>query len=85
MIGCGPSGMSVLYNLGKLTDAEIPEIVCYEKQDTVGGCGIPLGEQVSTVLKVYKSCRKILIKQKGNASQEKAPLFKLLWKMKVRI
>ena len=35
--GCGPSGMSVLYNLGKLTDAEIPEIVCYEKQDTVGG------------------------------------------------
>ena len=37
VIGCGPAGMSVLFHLGKMADAEIPEIVCYEKQDTVGG------------------------------------------------
>ena len=37
VIGCGPSGMSMLLQLGKLSDAEIPDIVCYEKQDTVGG------------------------------------------------
>ena len=37
VIGCGPSGMSMLLQLGKLPDAEIPDIVCYEKQDTIGG------------------------------------------------
>ena len=37
VIGCGPSGMSMLIQLGKLSDEEIPDIVCYEKQDTVGG------------------------------------------------
>ena len=37
VIGCGPSGMSMLLQLGKLSDDELPDIVCYEKQDTVGG------------------------------------------------
>ena len=37
VIGCGPSGMSMLLQLGKLPDDEIPDIVCYEKQDTLGG------------------------------------------------
>ena len=37
VIGCGPSGMSMLLQLGKLSDDEIPDIVCYEKQDTIGG------------------------------------------------
>ena len=29
--------MSMLLQLGKLPDDEIPDIVCYEKQDTLGG------------------------------------------------
>ena len=37
VIGCGPSGMSMLLQLGKLPDDEIPDIVCYEKQDILGG------------------------------------------------
>ena len=37
VIGCGPSGMSMLFELGKLPDDQIPDIVCYEKQETVGG------------------------------------------------
>ena len=37
VIGCGPSGMSMLLQLGKVPDDEIPDIVCYEKQDTLGG------------------------------------------------
>ena len=37
IIGCGPAGMAMLYQLGKLPDDEIPEIVCYEKQATWGG------------------------------------------------
>ena len=37
MIGCGPAGMATLHELGKLPDTEIPDIVCYEKQDNVGG------------------------------------------------
>ena len=37
IIGCGPSGMSTLFHLGKLSDAEMPDIVCYEKQAEVGG------------------------------------------------
>ena len=37
VIGCGPAGMSLLLQLGKLPDDEIPDIVCYEKQDTPGG------------------------------------------------
>ena len=37
IIGCGPSGMSVLYHFSKLTQDTIPDIVCYEKQKTWGG------------------------------------------------
>ena len=37
VIGCGPSGMSLLLHLGKFPNEEIPDIVCYEKQDTIGG------------------------------------------------
>ena len=37
VVGCGPSGISMLYHLGKLPDGEIPDIVCYEKQDSAGG------------------------------------------------
>jgi len=40
LIGAGPSGMSVLYHLEQLRKngvAEIPEIVCYEKQSNWGG------------------------------------------------
>ena len=37
VVGCRPSGLSVLYHFDKLTDDEIPEIVCYEKQSTWGG------------------------------------------------
>ena len=51
VIGCGPSGMSMLLQLGKLSDEELPDIVCYEKQDTVGGCGMLRGEQVHELLK----------------------------------
>ena len=39
LIGAGPSGMSVLSWLGKLTreGREVPEVVCYEKQGDWGG------------------------------------------------
>ena len=37
VIGCGPSGMSMLLQLGKLSDEKVPDIVCYEKQDVIGG------------------------------------------------
>ena len=37
IIGCGPSGMSALYHFSKLSDDDIPELVCYEKQETWGG------------------------------------------------
>ncbi|WAR21668.1 GSOX3-like protein [Mya arenaria] len=35
VIGAGPSGMSTLYHFAKLP--EMPDVVCYEKQDTWGG------------------------------------------------
>ena len=37
IIGCGPAGMSALYHFSKLSDDDIPELVCYEKQETWGG------------------------------------------------
>ena len=37
IIGAGPSGMSMLYQLGKLPDSLIPDIACYERQSTLGG------------------------------------------------
>lgn len=37
IVGCGPAGMSLLFQLGKLSDDEIPDIVCYEKQSDWGG------------------------------------------------
>merc|ERR1712241_1370138 len=39
LIGAGPSGMSVLYQLEQLRKegVDIPEIVCYEKQSNWGG------------------------------------------------
>ena len=37
LIGCGPAGMSALYHFSKLSDDDIPELVCYEKQETWGG------------------------------------------------
>ena len=37
MVACGSAGMSMLYQLGKLPYDEIPDIVCYEMQETVGG------------------------------------------------
>ena len=37
VVGSGPSGMSIMYHLGKLPDDQKPEIVCYEKQPTWGG------------------------------------------------
>lgn len=39
VIGCGPSGISVLssFNQAELTGQTIPEIVCFEKQDVIGG------------------------------------------------
>ena len=37
IIGCGPAGLSALYHFSKLSDDDIPELVCYEKQDTWGG------------------------------------------------
>jgi len=39
VIGCGPSGISVLsaFNQAQLNGQTIPEIVCFEKQDSVGG------------------------------------------------
>ena len=37
VIDCGPSGMSMLLQLGKLPESDIPDIVCYEQQDTLGG------------------------------------------------
>ena len=37
IIGCGPAGMSALYHFSKLSDENIPELVCYEKQETWGG------------------------------------------------
>ena len=37
IIGCGPCGMSALYHFAKLPDEEMPDVVCYEKQNTWGG------------------------------------------------
>lgn len=39
LIGAGPSGMSVLYQYNKLIEqgAEMPDIVCYDKQSDWGG------------------------------------------------
>merc|ERR1711997_342656 len=39
LIGAGPSGMSVLYQLEKLRKegVDVPEVVCYEKQSNWGG------------------------------------------------
>ena len=39
VIGAGPSGMSTLYHFEKLKKqgADIPEVVCYEKQSNWGG------------------------------------------------
>ena len=39
VIGAGPSGCSTLFNFVELekSGVEIPEIVCYEKQDDWGG------------------------------------------------
>ena len=39
VIGAGPSGTAVLraFSSAKKKGTEIPEIVCYEKQDTWGG------------------------------------------------
>jgi len=39
LIGAGPSGMSVLYQLERLRKegVEVPEVVCYEKQSNWGG------------------------------------------------
>ena len=39
IIGCGPSGMSALaaFNQAEKNGQTIPEIVCFEKQDSVGG------------------------------------------------
>jgi len=39
LIGAGPSGMSVLYQLEKFRKegVEVPEVVCYEKQSNWGG------------------------------------------------
>ena len=34
VVGCGPSGMSVLYHYSRIPEAERPGIVCYEKQST---------------------------------------------------
>ena len=36
IVGCGPSGISVLHRLGQLPDEEIPDIICYEKQPDWG-------------------------------------------------
>ncbi|KAK3600993.1 hypothetical protein CHS0354_008102 [Potamilus streckersoni] len=39
LIGAGPSGMSMLYNLAKMKEQgkHIPDVVCYEKQSDCGG------------------------------------------------
>jgi len=39
LIGSGPSGMSVLYQLERLRNkgVDVPDVVCYEKQDNWGG------------------------------------------------
>lgn len=39
LIGAGPAGMCFLYQLEKLrqSGAEVPEVVCFEKQDNWGG------------------------------------------------
>jgi len=39
VIGCGPSGISALvaFNHAELKGEKIPEVVCFEKQDEVGG------------------------------------------------
>lgn len=39
IIGCGPSGMAIMTAFAKAQDAgeEIPTIVCFEKQSTIGG------------------------------------------------
>lgn len=39
VVGCGPSGISVLsaFNQAEVDGQTIPEIICFEKQDTIGG------------------------------------------------
>ena len=37
IIGCGPSGMSALYQFDKIPEKDRPDIVCLEKQATWGG------------------------------------------------
>ena len=39
LIGAGPSGMAVLYQLNRLKKEgrEIPDVVCFEKQECWGG------------------------------------------------
>jgi len=37
VIGAGPCGMAALNQLSKLSSAQRPEVVCYEKQSTWGG------------------------------------------------
>ena len=39
VIGAGPSGMSVLFQFDKAKKEGklIPEIICYEKQESIGG------------------------------------------------
>lgn len=37
VIGCGPCGMSTLFQFANMPDKDRPEVVCYEKQSTWGG------------------------------------------------
>ena len=37
VVGCGPSGTSVLYHYSRIPAAKRPDIVCYEKQTTWHG------------------------------------------------
>ena len=53
IIGCGPAGMSALYHFSKLSDVEIPELVCYEKQETWGGLWNRTWRTGDVTLKVY--------------------------------
>ena len=39
LIGAGPCGMSILYNLEQLRKkgVDVPEVICFEKQSNWGG------------------------------------------------
>ena len=49
IIGCGPSGMSALYQFSKIPEKDRSEIVCYEKQAVGVVSGMLRGKRVSFI------------------------------------